>query len=58
MKRLIVSAILFVGAFLVCFSVSAEVISTKEPTASETVYIAGNPNMYPLEFYDEKTECY
>ena len=58
MKRLIVSATLFVCVFLTCVSASAEVISTNEPTASDTIYIAGNSDMYPLEFYNEKTECY
>ena len=58
MKRLIISAILLVSVFLSCIPVSAEVISTKEPTAGNTVYIAGNPDLYPLEFYNGKTECY
>ena len=58
MKRLIVSAIFLLSVFFACIPVSAEVMSTREPTAADTIYIAGNPNMYPLEFYNEKTECY
>ena len=58
MKRLIVSVIFLLSVLFACIPVSAEVMSTREPTAADTIYIAGNPNMYPLEFYNEKTECY
>ena len=58
MKKLIVSAILLLSVLFACVPVSAEVISTREPTAADAVYIAGNPDMYPLEFYNEKTKCY
>ena len=58
MKRLIVSVIFLLGVLFACIPVSAEVMSTREPTAADTIYIAGNPNMYPLEFYNEKNECY
>ena len=58
MKKLIVLAIFLLSILFACIPVSAEVMSTKEPTAADTIYIAGNPNMYPLEFYNEKTECY
>lgn len=58
MKRLIVSAIVLLGVLFACIPVCAKVTSTKQPTAADTVYIAGNPDMYPLEFYNEKTECY
>lgn len=58
MKRLIVSAIFLLSVLFACIPVSAEVMSTREPTAADTIYIAGNPDMYPLEFYNEKTECY
>ena len=37
---------------------SAQVNTTKAPTAGSTVYIAGNPDFYPLEYYDTRTETY
>lgn len=57
MKRLF--AFIFVILLLCpCFTACADVISTKEPTAEDTVYIAGNPDLYPLEFYNNETKCY
>lgn len=58
MKRLIRSATLLFCVFLCGFSAFAQVTSTQEPTAGKAVYIAGNPDLYPLEFYNEETECY
>ena len=38
---------------------SGEVVTTGEPTgAADTVYVAGNPDWYPVEYYDEETEAY
>lgn len=36
----------------------AEVRSTKEQTAGEAIYVAGNPDLYPLEYYNEETKAY
>ena len=36
----------------------AKVVTTKEPTNGSTVYIAGNPDMYPLEYFDKDTNSY
>ena len=58
MKKLIISVLVCVCVFSLSFSVCAQVISTKEPTAHDTVYVAGNPDLYPLEFYNDKTERY
>ena len=58
MKKLIVSAFLVLSIFSLCSTVSAQVNSTKEPTSGKSVYVAGNPDLYPLEFYNEKTESY
>lgn len=58
MKKLISSATFLLCIFLLCVSVSADVVSTQEPTAGNAIYIAGNPDMYPLEYYNEDTECY
>ncbi|MGN0405600.1 MAG: EAL domain-containing protein [Bariatricus sp.] len=57
-------AFLFVGllaaAFAVCTDkVSAQVTTTKEPTGNaESIYVAGNPDLYPIEYFNEKTGCY
>ncbi len=58
MKRLLLPLILIICFLAVPIPINAEVISTKEPTAKDTVYVAGNPDMYPLEYYNEKTERY
>lgn len=36
----------------------AEVYTTTEPTNGSCVYIAGNPDMYPIEYYDSKDKEY
>lgn len=39
--------------------VHAAVFSTAEPTGSaDTIYVAGNPDWFPVEFYDEESGCY
>lgn len=39
--------------------VSAQVTTTKEAAGDAgCIYVAGNPDMYPVEYYNEKTECY
>jgi len=40
------------------FSSSADVISTKEPASGDRIYIAGNPELYPLEYYNAYTGRY
>ncbi len=38
---------------------AAAVFFTPEPTGSgDTVYVAGNPNWYPVEYYDEESQSY
>ena len=32
--------------------------STEEPAAGQTVYIAGNPDLYPIEYYDSEMKSY
>lgn len=45
--------------FLTSGEAFAEVITTEKTTDdSKYVYIAGNPNFYPLEYYNGKTERY
>ena len=58
MKKLIISATILLCIFSLSASVSADVVSTQEPTAGNAVYIAGNPDMYPLEYYNAETESY
>ena len=58
MKKLIISATILLCIFSISASVSADVVSTQEPTAGNAIYIAGNPDMYPLEYYNEDKECY
>lgn len=58
MKKRIITALFFLTIFSTCTSVSGEVVSTQQPTAQDAVYVAGNPDLYPLEFYNEKTDRY
>ena len=58
MKKLIISATFLLFIFSLLLSVSADVVSSQEPTVGNSIYIAGNPDMYPLEYYNEDTECY
>ena len=39
-------------------SAAAAVNTTKEPTSGKTVYVAGNPDLYPVEYYNPKTDAY
>lgn len=58
MKKLLCLALLIFTVFSVGVAAEAAVISTEEPTAGAAVYVAGNPALYPLEFYNEKTKSY
>lgn len=58
MKKLIALAFVFLCVITFCVSVSAEVATTNEPTDNKNIYIAGNSNLYPLEFYNKKTKTY
>ena len=47
---------IFVLSASVCF---AEVITTTEESGpADFVYAAGNPDLYPLEYYDAEEKCY
>ena len=56
-KYFIVFSLLFFGMFLTtpCF---AEVSTTAEQTGGDAIYVAGNPNLYPIEYYDEAAKEY
>ena len=58
MKKQILSILIMLCLFSLCVPGFADVVSTGEPAAGDSVYIAGNPDLYPLEYYNEKTECY
>ncbi|EJX00657.1 membrane or secreted protein [gut metagenome] len=57
-KLLAFFPILLVNLVLLNVCASA-VFSTKEPTGNaDTVYVAGNPNWYPVEYYDKESKSY
>ena len=58
MKRICVLAGVILCLLSACLPANAAVGSTKEPTAGNKIYIAGNPDLYPLEYYDEKSGTY
>ncbi len=58
MKKL---TVIIAAAVLMIFAVSAvsaAVYTVDEPTNKNTVYIAGDPDMYPIEYYDSKDREY
>lgn len=59
MKQKLTAIILFT-LLLLCQSVyaMAEVNTVEEQTAGDTVYIAGNPDLYPVEYYDKDKKVY
>lgn len=58
MKKLIIASLAVAMLFSLVTGAYSAVITTKEPTAGTTVYVAGNPDLYPLEYYDTKDEEY
>lgn len=55
-----ITAVAAACLLLLCsaFSISAAVEYTAEPTGGKTVYVAGNPDMYPIEYYDSDAKTY
>ena len=53
-----ITAVAAACLLLLCssLSISAAVEYTKEPTGGKTVYVAGNPDMYPIEYYDSDSK--
>lgn len=60
MKRVIrIWGAILCGVLLLCPAARAAINATAEPTGgAETVYVAGNPDWYPIEYYDKETEQY
>lgn len=52
-------ALAFALALLCPLGAAAEVTAVREQTGPlGTVYVAGNPDLYPLEYYDAEHRCY
>lgn len=51
----VTACLLLIGSALCVY---AAVEYTAEPAGGRTVYVAGNPDMYPIEYYDSSTKTY
>ena len=58
MKKSIIALSVILLILISAVAVSAGVVTTAEPTNGSTVYIAGNPDMFPLEYYDDNAHEY
>ena len=61
MKRVLYASILLVCLIFIMGAGSAHgyVTAVKEPAGdADCVYVAGDPDGFPMEFYNEKTGCY
>ncbi len=47
--------LVFIIAFFVAVPLKTYAVSQED---SEVIYVAGNPSLYPIEYYDEKEEVY
>lgn len=53
------AAVLVIGAVLLGPQCMAQVLTTVEEAGpADCVYIAGNPDLYPIEYYDSEQQCY
>lgn len=57
-QRLALCALVAALIGMLSLSAQAAVGYTEEPTAGTTVYVAGNPDLFPVEYYDEETGEY
>lgn len=55
-KRILTAVL--IAAFLSFAAAYAEVKTTEAPTDEDAIYIAGNPDLYPIEYYDAESSCY
>ena len=54
-RRLGMAAVLAIGAVLLGPQCMAQVLTTVEEAGpADCVYIAGNPDLYPIEYYDRE----
>lgn len=59
MKRKLIAALAVLMIFLLCpLGAGAAVDTVTEPTDGDHIYIAGNPDMYPIEYYDDESGSY
>jgi len=57
MRKYIIS--LLIAIFCLSQTASAEVFTTQKTEGmGNCIYVAGSPDMYPIEFYDEKEDAY
>ena len=53
------AAVLAIGTVLLGPQCMAQVLTTVEEAGpADCVYIAGNPDLYPIEYYDSEQQCY
>ncbi|MHB1152433.1 MAG: EAL domain-containing protein [Eubacteriales bacterium] len=58
-KKTIIYILTIIYLLIYAFPVSAYVKTTKSPAdGTDVIYVAGNPNFYPIEYYDESDKCY
>lgn len=59
-KKVILCGVLSLAAILACpAQARAEVGATQAASApAGAVYVAGNPDCYPIEYYDDESQCY
>lgn len=57
-KGLIRALLLAIVIFAIPAFASADVVTTEDPAYGDAVYIAGNPDLYPIEYYDKDTKSY
>lgn len=59
MKTAAFVCLLLAGSLISPTSAMGKVWSTEEPAGEAgMVFVAGNPDLYPLEYYDTKEKCY
>lgn len=58
MKRCIALFAALIWMASTAFGVAASVYTTPKAAAPDAIYIAGNPDLYPIEYYNDDTGCY
>ena len=58
MKKSFIVLFALLLSVLSVIAVGASVVTTAEPTNGSTVYIAGNPDMFPIEYFDDQAKEY
>ena len=58
MKKCFIVLFALLLVILSVIAVGAAVVTTAEPTNGSTVYIAGNPDMFPIEYFDDQAKEY